>query len=516
MTRTAQPSRLVSVLPVGAALLLVNTVLTSSEPPAPDDTWRWFTVLSALALATWNVQAAYRAYERTGLLSVIGFFHLWALFSFSFPAFEMTYRYSRIGLGYWSTATDDPVLLRTVLMLAVFQAVFFLTLGGGTETAVSARLRSSRNARPDLRVALAVLVLLLPLLAARLSVLRGLGLSGIAESMVTRTDYFERLTDEVNPLLWVLNTLFPIFAVSLMCLVVKYLVPHPTQLGRMLFLGTLLLSAAGVALSGGRAEIVYVLVTVLAFMHVAGYRSTRQLAPVGLALALVAVLLVLVAQARTGEDNALTRLAGDPTVGRSYQQGDVTQLLGLGRFDALTMILERHDPADDLDGKSYAYALAGGLNTSFIPRVAYGSDLPTFHISDEVLGPWIFGGATSSALPSAPGELYLNFGWPGVLLGAAAIGLALRLLLRGVVKLPGPLELAFVLVLWTSARMLSDESYLIATFIMRNWLAALALTVLLASATVAFRLAAEEPVPEPEPDRPSVDAPARLVSAAGR
>lgn len=480
--RHAQPLRVSQAAGIAAGialLLVVNSALTAPSAPSYGDAWRWMTIAGALVLCAFNVLGIRRAYRRVGLLSSVAFLQLWCLLAFSFPAAEMTYRYDRLQLGRWRIMTNDPSLLRVVFLAAVFQVGFFLALGHAHENALARRLLQSRAPRPDRPVALVMLLASLPLLVARLLVVRNLGFQGAVQSAVTRTDYFSHLDSGVSAPLWALNTLFPIYAVSLICLAVKFLVRHPSTLGRNIYLMVLLTCSLAVALSGGRAEIAYVLLTVVLFMYVGGYRSARQFVPVLVPMALVGALLFLIAQARLGESNLLSQVAGDPYVGYSYAGGDISQVLGLGRADTLTLILDQHHTVDDLHGRSYVFAVAGGLNTLFVPRIAAGANLPTYHVSDEVLGRWIFGGPVTSALPSAPGELYLNWGWLGVVIGAVVLGLVFRLLLTMLVKLPTPFELAWLLVLWTLARLLSDESYVIAGFASRNWPVMLAVTLAL-------------------------------------
>jgi oligosaccharide repeat unit polymerase len=471
MTTTVVRRPDLSRVVIGGAVLAIVLLmlLTAPEPPGPDDTWRWATIAVGLASCTWNVTRAAAAFRRAGPVSLVGFLHLWVLFAFSFPAVEMTYRYGQISLGFWRAPTDDPVLFQAALLLTAFQVLFFLALGDGVDATLTRLVGSSRVRWPDQRVGLVFVVLLLPLVLARLLVLRGLGLSGVATSMVTRTDYFAQLDSNVSPIIWALNTAFPVYAVALGCLAVKFLVPHPSTLGRRLFLGVLVACAAGVALSGGRAELVFVAITVGFFMYVAGYRTARQFVPLVLPGLLLAGLLFAVAQARHGEDNVLSQASDGTIVGNDYSSGDITQILGLGRFDAMVMILDRHLGSDALRGTSYLGALSGGLDTTFLPRIAAGVDLPSPTVSGEVLGQWVFGGPQVSALPSAPGEAYLNFGVVGLLGAALVLGLLTRGLVAVAGSLPGPQEFTLVLAVWTMARLLSDESALIASFVVRNW-----------------------------------------------
>lgn len=491
VARRTDLSRVVLGGVVAATALLV--LLTAPDRPGADETWRWATISVGLATSVWNVTRAAAAFRRTGPVSLVAFLHLWVFFAFSFPAVEMTYRYEQVSLGFWQTPTDAPVLLQAVLLLAAFQVLFFLALGNGVDATLGRVMRSSRTWRPDQRVGLIFVVLLMPLVLARLLVWRGLGPSGIATSMVTRTDYFGQLDSGVNPVVWALNTLFPVYGVALGCLAVKFLVPHPTTLGRRFFLGVLMACVAGVALSGGRAELVFVAITVGFFMYVAGYRTARQFAPLVLPGLLVAGLLFAVAQARHGVDNVLSQAADGTTVGNDYSSGDITQVLGLGRFDAMVMILDRHTDSDALLGTSYLGALSGGLNTTFLPRIAAGVDLPAPTVSGDILGPWVFGGPQVSVLPSTPGEAYLNFGLVGVLGAALVLGLLARGLVGLAGQLPGPQEFALLLVIWTIARLMSDEGAILASFVVRNW-PAMIVVLLVARRTVA---ASNRPPPFP-------------------
>jgi hypothetical protein len=231
----------------------------------------------------------------------------------------------------------------------------------------------------------------------------------------------------------------------------------------------LLVCSIGNILSGGRGDLVFTLVTVLIAMRLHGYRSTREFMPVLVPVALAASLLFLVSQARNGHQNALTSIAGEPYVGNAYDSGEVTQMLGLGRFDVVRMIIDQHSTAHNLGAQDYVQAIKGSLNAVFLPRLITGQAWPFWHVSANVLGPWIFGQVKASSLPSAPGELYLAFGLPGVLLGGFLFGLVTRGLLRLAAGAPGAAQITWVLLVWTLARALSDESYLIASFIAQNW-----------------------------------------------
>jgi len=189
------------------------------------------------------------------------------------------------------------------------------------------------------------------------------------------------------------------------------------------------------------------------------------------------------AQARHGAENPLSAASNVRNVGYDYHRGDVTQTLGVGRFDAVLMILDHAGTQPALWGKSYGYALLGAANATYGPRIALGHFLPVWRVSDQVMAPWIFGRPVASALPSAPGELLLDFGYAGVVLGALALGLAYRLATRWLYRLRGPVEVLVLLSLWILARTLSDESWLMATFAASN----LPLAVLLALALGRLR-----------------------------
>jgi len=468
MTVSAKRWSSLPLVAIGGCLI-ADVVITAPQRPAPTDSWRLATIAIGLAACAWNLTRAGLAFRRSGPVSVVGFLHIWMFLTFSFPSVEMTFRYDHFSLGLWQVSTDEPLLFQAALLLTGFQLLFFFTLGEGVDATVARFVRSSQTQRSDQRVGLVFVVLLVPLVLARLLVLRGLGVSGVATSMVTRTDYFSQLNSGVSPVIWALNTAFPVYAVALACLAVKYLVPHPSPFGRRLFLAVLVACTGGVALSGGRAELVFVTITVGLFVYAAGYRTVRQFAPLAVPIAIVAVLVFAVGQARHGEGNVLSQAATGVVVGNDYSRGDVTQVLGLGRFDAVVMILDRHAGADDLLGSSYVGAVSGGVQATFLLRVAADLTLPAPTVSGEVLGRWVFGGPKVSVLPSAPGEAYLNFGVAGVFGAAVALGLLGRALVGLVGRLPAPHELALVLSIWTVARLLSDESALMATFVVRNW-----------------------------------------------
>lgn len=462
------------------SLLLINMVYSAPEPPNLGDLWRWATILLAFGLSCWNVYSSYRAYVSSGFLSMVGFLHTWAFVAFSFAALETTYRYDSLTLLYWDTATNDPGLLAATIMLGAFQALFFFTLGREPPTRVKTLAQRSRVPRPNARIAIVFLLLVAPFLIARFDVVFSLGLQGIVETMVTRTPYTDRLGEQQGGIGWLLASLFPIYFTPLLCLGVKHLVGHPSTKGAVLYLGSLVVGAAGAVITGGRSELVYILFVVLAFMYVQGYRRLDQFKLLIPPILVLGMVLFLVSQARHGADNALTGLAaGSSQVGYDYSAGDVTQTLGLGRFDAAVMILDNAANTELLWGKSYLYAAGEALNATFGPRIIWGSFLPSWRVSDEVMGPWIFGNETASALPSAPGELFLNFGFVGVGLGAIALGLVGRFLMRWLLRFDGPAEFAWVMTVWTLARFLSDESFLIAQYASRAWVPVVLLTLLL-------------------------------------
>lgn len=452
-----------------AIVMLAVVVVTAPERPGAGESWRWLTISLGLVMCACNATRAVAAFGRVGPISVVGFLHLWAFFAASFPAAEMTYRYEQIGLGLWSIPTDTPLPFVATVLLAVFQLIFFLALGERVDAQVVRIVESARMRQPHQRVGLVFLVLLVPMVLARILVVGQLGVQGMVTTMVTRVDYFSQLASTVNPLIWALNTAFPVYAVAFGCLAVKFLVPHPSRRGRWLFLVVLVGSAAGVAISGGRAELVFVVLTVGTFMYVAGYRTGRDLLPLVVPAMLVGGLLFTVAQARHGDDNFLAQAASGVVVGNDYSNGDITQVLGVGRFDAFLMILDRHVSVDNLDGQSYLGAMSGALQATFLPRIAANVNLPAPNVSGEVLGPWVFGSAKASVLPSAPGEAYINFGIPGVLVAGLLLGLITRGLIGTIVRLSGAQELTLVLLVWTIARLISDESSLIARFCVQNW-----------------------------------------------
>ncbi|HEV8648310.1 MAG TPA: O-antigen polymerase [Actinomycetes bacterium] len=457
-----------AVLVGGMALLVVNAVVSAPEPPLPAERWRWAAIVVAGLLCVWNVSSAYTAYLTSGLLSMSGFFHTWCLLAFSFPAAETTYRYRTLRAGHWTAPTDQWLSLKAVLVLGVFELLFFLALGRDVPGGPARLARGCAARRPNFRAALWCLVVLAPFALAKLSVLLQLGLSGILGTMVTRKGYWLFLDTPESTASFLLNSFFPVYSVSLACFAVKYLVPHPSAAGRRLFGIVLLVSGAGVAGSGGRAELAYVLLTVLVFMHVQGYRFPADFRPVVVPAVLVAFTLLLVAQARHGAENTLSTASKAQDVGYSYQRGDVTQTLGVGRFDAVLLILDHLDTQPALWGKSYGYAVLGAVNSTYAPRVALGHHLPMWRISDQVMAYWIFGRPLSSALPSTPGELLLNFGYAGIVLGALAFGLAFRVVTRWLLGLRGPVEVLVLLSIWILARTLSDESWLMATYAASN------------------------------------------------
>lgn len=460
-------------------LLILNMVYSAPEAPRIGDLWRWGVIFTAFGLAFWNVQSAYLAYRSSGLFSMVGFLHAWLFIAFSFPALEMTYRYESIEVLFWETETNNPLLLAATLMLVAFQVLFFLALGREPHRLVRATVLASRSWQPDRRLALLFFLLAIPLVVARFDVVFDLGLRGAVETMVTREPYNDRLSDEQSSINWLLTTLFPIYTVPLFCLSIKYLVRHPSTFGEFLYLVALAIGGAGAVITGGRSELVYILFTVLLFMYVQGYRKLRHYKLIALPIALLGLILVVVAQARHGADNALSSLVPGTQVGYDYSAGDVTQTLGLGRFDAIAMVLDNPGNVSLLWGESYVYAVAEGLNTTLMPKIVLGEWLPRWHISDQIMGLWIFGKPTSSALPSAPGELLLNFGFFGVMLGAVFLGLVLRYLLHWLVRFNGSVEFLWIMTIWTFARFLSDESFLIAQYAARGWVPVMLLTLLL-------------------------------------
>jgi hypothetical protein len=321
-----------------------------------------------------------------------------------------------------------------------------------------------------------------PFLVLRAMTIYQLGLGTVAETMVTRTDFFGFVEGGVNPLSWLLNSLFSVTVVSLLCLAVRYAFPVPARAGAFAYAAVLMLCIAGTSPSGGRNELAFVSLTVLFFMYLQGYRSARAFVPLVVPALAAATVLVMVAQARNGADNALAQAAGNPYVGESYSTGELTQVLGLGRFDTVLMIVDRHDTSDNLGVGNYVESLKGGLDASFLPRVVLGHELGSVHVSGEVIGPWVFGEAKAkaSALPSAPGELYVSFGYPGVVVGAILAGLLGRGLLRVAAAVPGPAEFAWVLAVWTLARAMSDESHLVTVFAVRTWWLVAVVALLLA------------------------------------
>ncbi len=465
-------------------LLLSITVYFAPEPPDAGDTWRWSTIIVASGLCAWNIRGAYRAYRSSGILSAVGFLHAWSFFAFSFPAAEMTYRYDSIEVGYyWGTNTNEPLLFKTVLVLGLFQALFFLALGREPHGMLNRLTLISRAKRPNFRFALVFFLLAALIIVARLSTILDLGVGSIAATIITREGYWERLSSPEGVIRWFLNSLFPVYAVSLLCLGIKYLVKHPSVAGGWLYAAALVVSSGGVVISGVRSELVYVTLTVIIFMYAQGYRRITQYKSVFLPLIFVGVTVFLVAQARHGAENPLSNLTVGNPVGYDYATGDITQVLGLGRFNALLIIPDNFQNESLLWGKSYAYALVGGLNATFLPKIVLGDWLPTWRISEDVMGYWIFAEHKASALPSAPGELLLNFGVIGVALGALILGFAGRLLFRWILGFAGSVEFAWIITLWTTARFLSDESYLMVTYAAKNWVPVMLLTIVLARQT---------------------------------
>lgn len=470
-TPSASPQRNSSAMVIGGVILVFVAVslLTAPDPPSQDEGWRWITIAVGLGCCIWNINRAIAAVRRVGPVSIVAFLHLWVFLAFSFPAVEMTYRYEQIRLGYWHIWTDDPLLFRVALLLGAFQFVFFLALGHGVDTTCRRLVDASRTWQPRPWLGWIFVVLLLPLVIARVMLFSEIGLSGMATALTARTDYFDQIEGRVSPLQFLLNSSFPVYAVMLGCLAVKFLVKHPSSIGRRLFIGVLVGCVGGVVLSGGRAEIVLIAATVGIFMYVAGYRTAREVMPLLVLGLSLAALLFGVAQARLGVDNVLSRASGGTVVGDAYSSGDISQIHGLGRFEFVVMILDRHQGSDALWGSSYWGAVIAGLQTTFLPKLVLGVDLPVSYVSGDVLGPWVFGGRLVSALPSSPGEAYINFGYTGIMAVAIVLGLITRGLISLAGRLPEPQEVTLVLIVWTMARLISDESALLATFLVRNW-----------------------------------------------
>lgn len=445
----------------------------------------------AFGLSGWNVYSAYRAYSSSGFLSIIGFLHAWLFIAFSFPALETAYRYESMTLMYWEANTNDPLLFAATLMLGTFQALFFFALGKDPHGATRGMASSSRAVRPHFKLAAIFFLLATPLLVARIGVIFDLGLQGVIETMVTRTPYTDRLGEQQSNIGWLLTSLFPIYFVPLSCLGIKYLVRHPSNTGVLLYLGAFAVGGTGAAITGGRSELVYILFVVLGFMYVQGYRRLGQYKLLIPPILVLGLTLLLVGQARHGADNALSNLASGAEVGYDYSAGDVTQTLGLGRFDAAVMILDNSAITGLLWGKSYLYAAGEALNATFLAKIVWGNFLPSWRISDEVMGYWIFGSPKASALPSAPGELFLNFGFLGVAVGAIALGLAVRFLMRWLLRFDGPVEFAWFLTVWTLARFLTDESFLVAQYAARAWVPVMLLTLILIRRKPARKSAGE-------------------------
>lgn len=469
--------------------VVATSVFTAPDPAPISPCWRSASVLVAVGLCMWNMRSAYVAFRRAGYLSAVGLLQLWVLFAFSFAAAEQTYRYGKLKMGYWEGSLDNAGTFRTVAIIGAFEVLFFLALGRDValtrfvaplrtglgspadryDNGLSGASRSAPLVQADLRTAIIMVLLAMPFLISRIIVFAQLGLKTVAVTMVTRTDYFAYLGHGVNPIIWFFAAMFPVFGVSALCLAVRYAIPAATTAGAWCYSLVLTVCALASCPSGGRGDLAFVILTVLFAMRLHGYRFGRQFAPVAVPFVVVVGLLLLLAQARNGRDNTLTNLAGRPYVGDNYSSGDVTQLLGVGRYDAIVMIVDRHSPAANLGAQNYIETIKGALDSVFLPRVALGHPLGSRHVSRDVLGPWIFGFPKGSSLPSAPGELYLAFGLVGVLVGAVAFGLATRYLLRLAAGAPGPAQFTWVLLLWTVARAQSDESYLIGVFIAQSW-----------------------------------------------
>ena len=403
--------------------------------------------------------------EPIGLLDFFlfrGLFHLWCFFAFSFPMAEQTFRYRSISLGLWTHTTGDALFFKTAIVLAIFQVVFFAALGSDPRAKLRRFADSCKGQRVRPGLAVVFLGLALPLWLVRLRTLQDLGLAGTIETAVQRVEYLDRLSSNPGAFEFILHVYFPIYAVLLLCLAVKYGFPHPSTGGRRAFSLVLLVSAAGVVVSGGRAELVYVTFAVILFMVVQGYRGIKDFKTVFVPFVLVLATVILVGQARHGGESPLTRLAGGVTTGaQDYSSGDLNQFLGVGRADVVALILDRGDEQPPLDGRSYGDGLAAAANSTFIPRIVLGRPLGTWRISDQVLGNWIFNEPRASALPSTPGELILNFGIVGMVIGALLLGIFFRFGFRWVLRFTGSSEALLLLSLWLAIRLLSDESFLI-------------------------------------------------------
>jgi hypothetical protein len=392
-----------------AVLGVVAVAISVATAPAPAPMWpcwRSASVLLAVALGVWNLISARRAFDRAGYLSAVGMLQVWVFFAFSMAAAEQCFRYDRLRLGYWRSSLDDVGTFGSVVLLGAFEVLFFLALGRDVpRNEFVPALRGGRASirslpRPTASQRRAVLLLVLfaaPFLAARVVVFVKLGVQTAAVTVVTRTDYFEYLGGNgVNPVLWLFSALFPVFGVSALCLAVRYAVPAVSTRGACWYSAVLVVCVVGCSLSGGRGDLVFVIVTVLLAMRMQGYRSVRQFAPVAVPLALSGGLLILVSQARNGHKNALTSVAGSPYVGNSYSPGDITQLLGLGRFDAVRMVVDKHPAARGLGAQDYVEAVKGALDSTFLPQIALGHRLGSWTVSRDVLGPWVFGHAEGS------------------------------------------------------------------------------------------------------------------------
>ncbi|MBL7493549.1 hypothetical protein I6A60_37300 [Frankia sp. AgB1.9] len=477
---------------VVAAVGLVAVALSvrSAPDPAPMRVcWRTASFVLAGATGAWNLLAAWRAFRRNGFLSAVGMLQLWSLFAFSWAAAEQCFRYDQLSLGFWQGSLDNAGTFGTVALLTGFQVLFFVALGrdvplhrfvpvlrsAGPGGAPGDRLvaENARTRRGQRRVTLILLAVAAPFVAARLVALSQLGLRRLVLSMVTRTEYFGLVDGgtgtKVNPVIWMFGILFPIFGVTLLCLAVRYGFHDAGRRGAFCYAGVLVLCGVCVLPSGGRGDLVFVVVAVLFAMRAHGYRGARAYRPVLVPIGLAGVLLLLLAQARTGHVNSLTSLAGNPYVGNSYSSGEITQVLGTGRFDAVRMIVNRHSTAHGFGVQDYFDAVKGSLNSIFLPRIVAGHALSSWHPSLQVMGPWQFGAQKTSSLPSAPGELYLAFGVRGVLVGAFLFGLVTRVLLRVVAGLPGPAQITWVLAVWTVALGLSTEAYLVGSFVAQHW-----------------------------------------------
>ena len=169
-------------------------------------------------------------------------------------------------------------------------------------------------------------------------------------------------------------------------------------------------------------------------------RALRRWMPVlGIALAVLYLGVVAPVVGASRQSNTVTgEDAGDRIV-RTYAQGDYGDGDGLG--DQVTAFLERSfepTPASFLYGEVERHGLRWGdtmdyLAYAFVPRL-FWPDKPTVS-----RGGWFYyyigaarseAEATTSIAQTATGELYWNFGYPGVIFGVGALGALFGLLWR--------------------------------------------------------------------------------------